>query len=328
MQNLWWRWKALWDPNRFHGWGKTKNYFEGWYFKFVDPTEQQVWALIPGISYPKEGPAHAFIQVVDGKNETAYYEKFTVDQFQPAPDRFALQLGDNFFSKDHLILNLPQLKGELRMQNIVPWPKMLYAPGIMGWFSFVPFMECYHGVVSVDHDLSGQLRINDQDWSFKGGKGYTEKDWGQGFPSTWIWMQCNHFPGTSPISLSASVANIPWLGSHFIGYIVGFLFEGKVHRFATYTGAKMMAKMTEDTVVLAFKDRSYRLEIEAIKAAGSDLVSPMAGEMLGKVNESIQAKIQLRFYKNDRLLYEGMGKNAGLEIAGPVEKLLTDAWRR
>jgi len=281
MQNTLRRWKALWDPNRYHGWGKTKNYFEGWYFKIVDPTENQVWALIPGISYPKEGEAHAFIQVVDGKNQRADYVNFKAEAFVPDPDRFALQLGNNFFSANKIVLDLPQLKGELHLENITPWPKMLYAPGR-----------------------------------------------GQSFPSSWIWMQSNHFPEDEPICISASVANIPWLGSHFIGYIVGFLYKGKIHRFATYTGAKMKASLDEEQVRLSFKDFTYRLEIVATRAAGSDLVSPISGEMRGKVNESIQAKIQVRFFKKEQLLYEGIGKNAGLEIAGPVEKLLTAAWRR
>lgn len=328
MGNLWRRWQAVWDPNRYHGWGKTENYFEGWYFKIVDATGEQVWALIPGISYPKEGEGHAFIQVVDGKNKKADYVEFALEDFQPAEERFALQLGNNFFSAQHIVLDLPQLKGELSFQNLTPWPKMLYAPGIMGWFSFIPFMECYHGVVSVNHRIHGSLKVKGLDWDFTNGKGYTEKDWGQGFPSTWIWMQSNHFDGDEPICLSASVANIPWLGSYFIGYIVGFLYKGKIHRFATYTGAKMKARMNEDAVFLSFKGSGHRLEIEAERAPGADLVSPISGEMRGKVNESIQAKIKVRFYQKEALLYEGLGKNGGLEIAGPVEKLLTDVWRR
>ncbi len=51
----------------YHGWGQQRKYFEGWYFKIVDPSERFAFALIPGISYGKDGETHAFIQVLDGK---------------------------------------------------------------------------------------------------------------------------------------------------------------------------------------------------------------------------------------------------------------------
>jgi hypothetical protein len=43
-------------------------------------------------------------------------------------------------------LDLPGAQGDVRFTDTQPWPKMLGAPGIMGWYSFVPFMECKHGV--------------------------------------------------------------------------------------------------------------------------------------------------------------------------------------
>lgn len=312
----------------YHGWGKSRNYFEGWYFKLVDPAERFVFAVIPGISYGKDGKSHAFIQMLDGKKCAATYHEFASADFQPAGETFALQLNGNFFSADSVKLNLPELQGELHWQDRYPWPKMLGAPGIMGWYSFVPFMECYHGVVSVNHTLQGELQVYGESVDFNGGKGYIEKDWGESFPSSWIWMQTNHFDAAHPVSLSASVAKIPWLGSHFIGYIVGFLLDEKLYRFATYTGAMMRADFDEDTVWLAFKDRKHRLEITAHKADGGELVSPLAGNMAGKVNESMQATIGVRLFEREKLIFEGTGRNAGLEVAGPAQELLTNKWRR
>lgn len=322
------RWRATWNPDMYHGWGKQRNYFEGWYFKIVDPAERFAFALIPGISYTRNDESHAFIQVLDGKKATAVYHKFSTDQFQPSGQAFELALGDNLFTANTLRLNLPELQGELRWQDRYPWPKMLGAPGIMGWYSFVPFMECYHGVVSVHHTLQGQLKVYGEDVDFSGGKGYIEKDWGESFPHSWIWMQTNHFDAPYPVSLSASVAKIPWLGSHFIGYIVGFLLDKKLYRFATYTGAMMKADFDDETVRLSFKDRNNRLEIIAHKAAGGELISPLSGNMIGKVNESMQAIIEVQLFENEQLIFNQIGRNAGLEVAGPAQELLTSRWRR
>ena len=43
------RWRAVWQPAMYHGHGLTRSFFEGWYFKFADAAEGQVWAVIPGV---------------------------------------------------------------------------------------------------------------------------------------------------------------------------------------------------------------------------------------------------------------------------------------
>ncbi len=322
------RWRALWNPDMYHGWGRHSKFFEGWYFKIADPSEQFVFAVIPGISKGFDGYHHSFIQVMDGKRCEAHYHDFPSDAFRASERHFEVRLGPNLFAADRLVLDLPQLKGELRFQNRYPWPKMLGAPGIMGWYSFVPFMECYHGVVSMNHSIEGTLEVHGQPVDFTGGKGYMEKDWGRSFPGAWIWMQTNHFNAGEQVSLMASVAVIPWLGSSFIGYIVGFLHEGKLYRFATYTGAEMKAALGEHEVRLDFRDKRNRLEIVAHQAGSAELVAPISGNMTGKVNESMQSTVSVRFFKNEKLLFEGEGRNAGLEVAGAVERLLTEKWRR
>ncbi|MEY4934885.1 MAG: hypothetical protein RIS64_1244 [Bacteroidota bacterium] len=330
MNHLIRRLRATWHPDMYHGWGKTHRYFEGWYLKIVDKTEKYAFAFIPGISMSPDGTAHAFIQVLDGKQCTATYHRFLATDFVPSEYDFNLQLADNQFSMHSLKVNLPNMVGQLQFQNPIPWTKMLGAPGIMGWFSFVPFMECYHGVVSLNHNIIGSLEINGEIIDFKGGRGYIEKDWGISFPRGWIWLQTNHFNANlnEPISLIASVAHIPFLGTHFIGYIVGFWFKGKLHRFATYTGAKMKAQLIDNQVFLSFKDSQYQLDIVATKAGTGNLISPIQGEMTGKMSESLQAIIQIRFCERGILQFEGDGRNAGLEVAGETAVLWTDKWRR
>lgn len=322
MQNTLRRIRSVWYPDRYHGWGRQSNYFEGWYFKIVDPTEQYAFALIPGIAMDQAGKQQAFIQRLDGKAGTSAFHEFKAAVFQPEVDRFAVRIGTNFFSAGKMQLDLPELQGTLHFENLYPWPKMLGAPGIMGWYSFVPFMECYHGVVSVDHAIRGELEVYGRKVDFTGGRGYIEKDWGRSFPSSWIWMQTNHFGTDQRVSLMASVANIPWLNSHFIGCIVGFLLDDRLYRFATYTGAKMKVDIREHGVDLVFSDRKYRLEISAEQGHTGSLVSPISGKMTGKVNESMQATVAVKLYEGKELLFEGTGKNAGLELAGAVADLV------
>lgn len=314
-------WHSVWHPDRFQGWGQTKRYFEGWYFKLVSADERHALAFIPSISMDEVGNKHAFVQVMDGKACTAAYHRFPATDFLPASHAFELSLGGNFFSPGTLRLNLPDAQGEVRFTNTQPWPKMLGAPGIMGWYSFVPFMECKHGVVSLNHSLEGGLRFGNAWVDFCDGKGYIEKDWGRSFPRAYIWVQSNHFD-IENASLMASVAHIPWLGSYFIGFICGFWLEGRLFKFATYTGAKKHVRIAENTVEIVFKNPSSEIRIQAEQAPGTALVSPLSGEMRGKVQESLQATARVELLAHGKQIFESTGRNAGLELAGALEVLL------
>ena len=91
--------KALRKPDMYHGWGKTKNYFEGWYFKLIDATEKHALAIIPGISISPEGEQGAFIQILDGKACTAAFIPFDANTFSPDNDRFFVKIKYGFFGK-------------------------------------------------------------------------------------------------------------------------------------------------------------------------------------------------------------------------------------
>jgi hypothetical protein len=129
----------------------------------------------------------------------------------------------------------------------------------MGWYAWVPGMECYHGIVSMDHSLYGSLVINGGKMDFTGGRGYMEKDWGQTMPRAWIWMQSNHFekPGTS---FTFSIADIPWGRHHFKGFLGGLLLDGQLYRFATYTGARFEDfSLTSGEVRFSLRDFNKRI---------------------------------------------------------------------
>ena len=58
--------RKIWNDAIFQGKNKKKNYFEGWYFKIVNSEENEIYAIIPGISYDKNGKGTAFVQFFNG----------------------------------------------------------------------------------------------------------------------------------------------------------------------------------------------------------------------------------------------------------------------
>jgi len=313
----------MWYPDRYHGWGRSKSFFEGWYFKMVSADGSLAMAIIPGISMDESGKKHAFIQVINGTKAISSYHEFAFDDFECKKDRFAISIGDNTFDAKHIQLRLPELSGRIEMTGHTPWPKTLGAPGIMGWYSFVPFMQCYHGVLSLHHELSGSLNLSGKEHSFNNGVGYIEKDWGTSFPKSWIWCHSNHFePKENKVSLLASVAHIPWMGSYFVGFLVGLYVDGRLYQFTTYNGSKLKGSIDESNVYLQFTKGNLTLDIKATKARTAELISPISGGMRGKVNESIEAVVEVVLSKSKSEIYRGVGKHSGLEIAGDVDILL------
>ena len=151
---------AIWNPHVYHGWGRKKRFFEGWYYKVVSKDQSNAFAIIPGIAMDENGNKQSFIQVLDGKNHKAIYHKFDADIFKPTPKEHNLSIGNNEFSYDKVSLDLPNLKGQLVFKNQHPWSNSFFSPGIMGPYSFVPFMECYHGILSMNHSISGIINHN------------------------------------------------------------------------------------------------------------------------------------------------------------------------
>lgn len=323
--------RNLLHPDRYHGRlrGQKPPFFEGWYFKCVDKTEQHRFAFIPGIFWGER--PHAFVQVLDGARTLVHYHEYPVDAFWAAEDRFEVAVGDNRFHQDGLTLAVDnaaqRVAGQLQFEGPVGWPVTFASPGIMGWYAWVPFMECYHGVVSLDHALHGSLHIDGREIDFSGGRGYTEKDWGRSFPEAWIWFQTNHFDhlGTS---LTGSIAIIPWLRTTFPGFIIGLWHENRLYRFATYTGARgehlLVREQTIDWVVA---DKDHRLEMFVTQGPGSQfglLKGPTAVEMGKRVAETLSATVDVRLTRrgDGRVLYQGTGRHAGLEVHEVENRLL------
>jgi tocopherol cyclase len=322
--------KKLGNPEIFQGNKKKKSYFEGWYFKMVSSVDSSILSIIPGIALSHDGSEqHAFIQIIDGRTTKTEYYSFPIEEFSFSRKEFAIKIGQNYFSKDKIILNLHSdssfVSGEVQMSNQIQFPKQrILNPGIMGWYRFVPFMQCYHGVVSLTHQLKGNLVMNGVSYDFKKGIGYIEKDWGSSMPSAWIWMQSNNFQNGNS-SLMLSIANIPWLGKSFTGFLGFFLHDSTLYRFATYTHAKIQVEESgADTLLISIKNRNNIFSIEAIHKNAGLLKAPVKGSMDRRIPESIDARLRLAVHDTKgNLIFCDSTSIAGLERVA-YQELLKD----
>jgi tocopherol cyclase len=319
-----------WQPAAYQGKSRMRGYFEGWYYKLVDRDERNVVAIIPGVSFgATPADSHCFIQFIGESANTSHYYKIDIGEFSFSRDGREISIGRSRFTPESAYLDVADadggITGTLEFADIKPWPVTVVSPGAMGWYAFVPRMECYHAVVSFDHGILGNLQVRGKKIDYTGGRGYSEKDWGRSFPSYHIWLQTNHFDQAGT-SLMVSVANVPWLGRSFDGFLIGFWHNGHLHRFTTYTGARIFdCRYANGKLNIGVESGQGALEVEVSNQTGSDLRTPVTGEMKGRLSESIKAETRIRFASKvgtRREAFEGIGRHTGLEIEGDVPEVL------
>jgi hypothetical protein len=159
--------RNLWHPEAFHyahrlahGGGQ----FEGWYYKVVDAEGRQPYAFIPGVFLGAD--AHAFIQVLDGRSGTSAYHRFAIESFRATPGELDVLIAGNRFTQLGIEVDIGEAETSAKQAVRVdlafgpwrPWPVGPLSPGVMGPYSFVPFMQCNHGMSL--HDKMHRLELD------------------------------------------------------------------------------------------------------------------------------------------------------------------------
>ncbi len=307
---VFYRVRKLYFPEHYQGPRTPQPYFEGWYYKFVFPGRR--FAIIPGVSWAPDDP-HAFVQWLDGDSGVSHYHRYPVEAFRFGKSRFWIEVADNRFSLSSLAVDIPSLKADAVILEPTGWPTSVVSPGTMGPYSFVPKMECNHAVLVMDATAAGSV----DGVQYSHGRCYVEKDWGRSFPKGWVWAQSNSF--TKPgVSVTCSVARVPFRNTAFAGFLIGLLADGRLHQFTTYNGARVeRVSLTEESVDLTVERRQRRLSLTLHRAGGTVLAAPHDGAMTGRIMETLDAEISVSLEKSGTTLYEGVGSSAGLEVVTP-----------
>lgn len=302
----------------FHGHHRN-HYFEGWYYKTVLSESNITIALIPGISKNPTDP-HAFIQVFISPHMIFKYIRFDHTDFSVQEHPFKVSIKDNVFSLENIQFTYQDKDLNLilyaKIDGITPIKTNLYSPTIMGPFHYIPFMECNHGVISMNHRLNGTLTFNDSIIDFKNEKGYIEKDWGTSFPSKYVWCQSNHFTNSNT-SLFLSIATIPMIGFKFEGLIANITHNNQEYRFATYNFAKFKIEtIDEHTRCVTLTKGQLKCVLTITSPNSIALVSPKQGSMNDMIKEGLQGQIHLQLFNGSTLLIDDIGIHSGVEFSG------------
>ena len=306
------------NPELFQGekyLNNKKNYFEGWYFK--NTNDKGGISFIPGISIDEKGK-RAFIQVIT--NNTSYFVNYDIEDFKFNFNPFYIEIGNNFFSKEGIKIDIKDetnnlnIYGEVKHSESININTSLLNPNIMGPFSYIPFMECNHGILSMKHTTNGSITMNNNIIDFNNDVGYIEKDWGCSFPKYYIWCQGNDFE-KSNASFMLSIADIPFKLFTFRGIICVLIIDNKEYKFTTYNNCKLIEyDINENSLNITLKKEKYYLNIKTKYEMGHKLSAPVKGKMEKDIFESISSSITVTLKKNNKTIFSDTSKNCGLEI--------------
>lgn len=293
----------------------NKNYFEGWYFK--NTSNKDGISFIPGINI-NEKEKKAFIQVIT--NDNSYFVDYNISDFEFSRTPFYIKIVNNFFSKNAIRIDIKDesqsliIHGEIKYSN----NKKIYTnslnPNIMGPFSYIPFMECNHAILSMKSKAEGYININNKNLQFDNGIGYIEKDWGCSFPKSYIWCQGNNFQNQN-VSFMLSIADIPFKAFDFTGIICSLIIDNKEFRFATYNNSKLIKyDINNDYINIIIKKSNYSLNIYSKPTSKLRLSAPVKGKMEKDIFESISSTITITLKKDNIVIFSDTSTNCGLEI--------------
>ena len=306
------------NPELFQGekyLNTSKSYFEGWYFK--NTNNENGISFIPGININGE-ERKAFIQVIT--SDSSYFVNYNINDFKFSYEPFYIKIGNNFFSKDSIHIDIKDDTQNLRVFGDIKYSKgknidtSFFNPNIMGPFSYIPSMECNHAIISMRSRADGLIEINNNKIRFKEGIGYMEKDWGCSFPKSYIWCQGNNFQNSNA-SFMISIANIPFKAFNFRGVICDLIIDNNEFRFATYNNAKLIEYgVNENSLNVTLKKGNHYLNIKSENSGGLKLSAPVKGKMEKEVFESISALITVTLKKENTIIFSDTSRNGGLEI--------------
>ncbi|MGI6200086.1 MAG: tocopherol cyclase family protein [Christensenellales bacterium] len=288
----------------FHGRHKGAGYFEGWYLKHQ--RAGQAFACIFGYHVDALGQQGAFVQIVTP--EASYHIPYPADQFSAPEHSLGATIGENRFSAQGLELNIHT--PALTCTGALFYGPFTKAGGdIMGPFRFLPGMECRHGLISLEHSLSGSITLNGKVYDFDGGCGYIEKDWGKSFPARYLWLSANELDGEGEM-VTLSVAEIPYMGRRFTGCICVVKIGGKLRRLATYNGARVLSWGPEGCVV---KKGRYQVRVRLPQGQGQQLMAPYRGSMMRPIQESLLSPVDVCVEKRGNTLISRPGAMGSYE---------------
>lgn len=290
-----------------------RNFFEGYFIKCSNLNEQV--AIIPSFEVSSNGDVCAGIQILT--SDFSIYKSFETKNFDSTRGCFDVYIGENTFNATGVNINFEtgkhKISGNLKFGDFNPLKSSIYAPTIMGPFSYFKFLDCYHFVISTNHLVTGKITVDDKTYNFTNDNCYIEGDYGRSFPKEWFFAQGNSFTNKDA-SFMVAIAK---LNKPKILGNLGFIRDKKSGldlRLGTYYCTKLKSfTKTPKGHKLKLYHKDYTIYIETVVENSEHLLSPRNGKLSKIISEATIGTAKVQVFKRDKLIFSDTSNNISSE---------------
>ena len=325
------------SSNGVHDMGSNPH-FEGWYYRFTHPRTDESWVLITAYWLDDEGEGHGFLKLIHGPHGDSYTETLTnvdVASIHANKGYFSVQLGSLWFSADGVVGTLKADSGEeveldLAIEGCARWGAPFDEGNrwTMGWATNAPGVPLRWHVHHLKAESRGTIRTYYGEWALDEYTVHQEKNWGQAFPTSWIWFQANQFVDRPDVAFAAAGPIFPNRFSPN-GYMAGLRINDEFYTWRSqdahiFPDVEFQVDHAEQLARWRFVGESIRSKIEVdVEVPLSELI-PIAvptnsGLEIGAV-EHLAADLKLKLYRRSVLGWEEVevvrSLSAAVEVGG------------
>ena len=264
------------DPNGVHNLGGSPH-FEGWYYRAFDPESRQSWVLIAAYWVEDNYEGNGFLELIQHPEGTVYKQEFSsvnIEEIQASQGEFDLRLGDVQLGANKIDGVMwtddgQRLEIDLEITDCAQWgaPDDDNNRWTMGWSTEAPGIPIRWHVHHLKANMSGTIRTPEHEWTLSEIPLHQEKNWGRSFPSSWMWLQSNHFEGRPDVAFAAAGGPIfPWRFTPH-GYMAGLrwrdqFFTWRTHDTHTFPEAEFWIDHERRLAIWRLVGENYRHRIE------------------------------------------------------------------
>ncbi len=340
----------------YHWRAQTARFFEGWYLRLTLPDTAQTFAFMYSIDDPAGGTdcSGGAAQIL-GPDESYYCRTFAdVSQFWAWPHRlglghwrsaqsgapryldaadFAAKVSEGYqVTSDHhqgkLLLPSGHTKAEwdYRITPLYGWGDRWDSDrqkATAGWLSYLPVFEPGWQVLMAHGLASGWIYWQGKRYRFQDSPCYAEKNWGGAFPDKWFWLQCNAFPDTPDLSVTAvgGVRNVlAW--QEDVG-LIGIHYKGEFYQLVSTQSD--FSWTVEPWGYWHLSARNYRYRVEITGRAPDDgawVRVPTREGLRWLCRDTTHGEMHIRLWqrtgsnRTESIILETTSQLAGLEVGG------------
>ena len=180
------------DPNRYHWDGFTHPFYEGWFFRLVIP-DGPSFAFIYSIQNPAavDGDPSSAQVIVARSGGDSVENVVGIEEFAASSRRFSIRIGDHIAHEREFAGRIEddgrEVRWEVDYEVLEPWPDT------MGGLTNVDGLPVNWYVGALRGRGHGEIDWNGERFSFENAAVFQDHNWGDYFPTGYIWLQTQEF---------------------------------------------------------------------------------------------------------------------------------------